>query len=87
MFPTILFLQAVLLHTSIQDRLHSMCNNRSAIYALGGPSKVARDYGFKVQRVCNWGTRGIPARVILDNEAFAKALEKAGYDRLNKAAA
>ena len=53
---------------------------------MGGPSKVARDYGFSVQQVCNWSVRGVPARVILDNESFAQALYQAGYERKKQAA-
>ena len=53
---------------------------------MGGPSKVARDYGFSVQQVCNWAVRGVPARVILDNELFAQALYQAGYERKKQAA-
>ena len=63
-----------------------MCKDRGIIKLLGGPSKVARDYGFSVQRVCNWGDRGIPADVILDNPTFASALRKVGYSREKKAA-
>jgi len=54
---------------------------------MGGPSKVARDYGFTVQQVCNWTVRGVPARVILDNAEFAQALANAGYERSKKQAA
>ncbi|WP_353849877.1 YdaS family helix-turn-helix protein [Accumulibacter sp.] len=63
-----------------------MCTLRSAIASMGGPSKVARDYGFSVQQVCNWAVRGVPARVILDNESFAQALYQAGYERKKQAA-
>ncbi|HND81666.1 MAG TPA: hypothetical protein PLS39_14860 [Accumulibacter sp.] len=58
-----------------------MCNSKSVIAALGGPSRVAKEYGFSVQRVCNWGVRGIPASVILENSRFADALLAAGYKR------
>ena len=51
---------------------------------MGGPSKVARDYGFSVQQVCNWAIRGVPARILLDNEDFSKALYSAGYERKKK---
>lgn len=57
-----------------------MCNCKLIIAALGGPTKVAKDYGFSVQRVCNWGLRGIPPAVILGNPGFAKALAGAGYE-------
>lgn len=87
MSDTILFLHRLLLHASIAFRLHYMCTLRSAIVSMGGPSKVARDYGFTVQQVCNWAVRGVPARVILDNEDFAQALTNAGYERNKKQAA
>lgn len=58
-----------------------MCKDRDIINSLGGPSKVAKDFGFSVQRVCNWGVRGIPADVILDNKDFATRLFDAGYER------
>lgn len=54
---------------------------KMVIAALGGPSRVATDYGFSVQRVCNWYRRGIPATVILDNPGFAGAIFAAGYRR------
>ena len=76
----------MLLHGTICSRLHGMCKDRDIIRLLGGPSKVAREYGFSVQRVSNWGERGIPAEVILDNPKFASALRKAGYSREKKAA-
>ena len=63
-----------------------MSTVRSVIVSMGGPSKVARDYGFSVQQFCNWAVRGVPARVILDNEAFAQALYQAGYERKKQAA-
>lgn len=75
-----------LLHAGIVVRLHCMCTLRSVIASMGGPSKVARDYGFSVQQVCNWAVRGVPARVILDNESFAQALYQAGYERKKQAA-
>jgi len=48
------------------------------IDALGGPTRVAELLGIKdkpgaVQRVGNWRTRGIPARVLLDHpDVFAR---------------
>lgn len=57
-----------------------MCNAKMIICALGGVSKVAKDFGFSVQRVCNWGARGIPPSVILGHPGFAKALAEAGYE-------
>ncbi len=63
-----------------------MSTVRSVIVSMGGPSKVARDYGFSVQQVCNWAVRGVPARVILDNESFAQAGYQAGYERKKQAA-
>lgn len=61
--------------------LHPMCNARTAIEALGGPSVIAKTYGLKVQRVCNWGVRGIPSSVLLDYPDLADALRRAGYVR------
>lgn len=58
-----------------------MCKSKDIIKSLGGPSKVAKDFGFSVQRVCNWGIRGIPADVILSNPEFARRLYLAGYER------
>lgn len=48
---------------------------------------MARDYGFTVQQVCNWAVRGVPARVILENDEFAKAITMAGYKRPKKQSA
>jgi len=46
-----------------------MDSDKTMIEILGGPSKVAQLLGFNkkggVQRVNNWRTRGIPARVKL----------------------
>jgi hypothetical protein len=58
-----------------------MCTVKQAIHALGGPSAVARAFGFTVQQVCNWSTRGIPARLLLDHPKFFAALKDAGYSR------
>ena len=58
-----------------------MCNAKSIISALGGPSHVAKTYGFKPQRVCNWGKRGIPDSILLDHPEFSSALFLAGYVR------
>lgn len=71
----------MLLHDAISFRLNAMCKAISAIKALGGPSQVAREFGFSVQRVSNWSKRGIPADVILDNPTFAQQLFAAGYVR------
>jgi hypothetical protein len=59
-----------------------MCNDFESIKALGGATKVANDFGFGVQQVHNWMTRGIPAGVILDNQKFCDALAEAGYERV-----
>jgi hypothetical protein len=59
-----------------------MCNDFESIKALGGATKVANDFGFGVQQVHNWMTRGIPAGVILDNQKFCDALAKTGYERV-----
>lgn len=83
----LLFLHTPLLHGANVVRLHCMCTVRSAIANMGGPSKVARDYGFSVQQVCNWAVRGVPARILLDNQAFSKALYSAGYERKKQLAA
>jgi hypothetical protein len=46
-------------------------DDKQRIESLGGPAKLAKLLGFKkiggVQRVQNWITRGIPARVKLDH--------------------
>ena len=65
----------------IRLKLHGMCKDKLIINRLGGPSKVAKEFGFSVQRVSNWGVRGIPADVILDNPKFAKRIAEAGYTR------
>lgn len=48
-----------------------MCSDRELIERLGGPTKVAELLGYQkfggVQRVQNWTTRGIPARVKLEH--------------------
>jgi hypothetical protein len=41
-----------------------------------GQIAVAKKLGFTVQRVNNWTRRGIPPRVILDNQKFFKKIEK-----------
>jgi hypothetical protein len=81
MSGTVKLLHDLLLHKPISSRLHFMCNSKSVIAALGGPSQVAKQYGFSVQRVCNWGVRGIPASVIIENPVFAEAIRAAGYRR------
>jgi len=54
----------------------------SAIAALGGCANVSRQFGYKINRVFNWTSRGcIPADVILDDPAFAEALISVGYSR------
>lgn len=51
--------------------------DQALIAALGGPSKVAEQLGFTVQRVQNWLSRGIPARVKLDRpDLFSKVIPK-----------
>ena len=48
--------------------------DRQLIESLGGPARVARMLGYEkhggVQRVQNWMTRGIPARVKLQHPAI-----------------
>lgn len=78
---TLKLLHVLLLHAMKRVTLHPMCNARAAIEALGGPSAVAKAYGLKVQRVCNWGVRGVPASVLLDYPDLADALRSAGYVR------
>lgn len=56
-------------------------NEREAIEKLGGPSAVARRYGYKQSQVSNWIVRGIPARVIADDHRLTRALRQAGYKR------
>ncbi len=63
-----------------------MFRDRPIIKALGGPAEVARKFGYSVQRVSNWGRRGIPSTELLDNQKFAAALKRAGYQRTKKAA-
>jgi hypothetical protein len=53
-------------------------NPTQIIDALGGSAKVSRDLGFRpesgLQRVNNWKTRGISAKVLLNNlEYFERA--------------
>ena len=81
MVVTINLLHALLLHAMKRVTLNAMCNARTAIEALGGPSAVAKAYGLKVQRVWNWGVRGIPSSVLLDYPELADALRRAGYVR------
>ena len=60
-----------------------MRTDRELIKKLGGPAKVARLLKFKknggTQRVHNWITRGIPARVKLNNPDIFP-FEKSGRD-------
>jgi len=48
-----------------------MCEDKKLIEQLGGPAKVAELLAYPkhggVQRVQNWISRGIPARVKLEN--------------------
>lgn len=53
--------------------------SRQVIIDLGGPSAVAKRFGFKLQRVCNWQARGIPDEVVFRNPQFARSLADAGY--------
>lgn len=56
--------------------------DRAVIESLGGPAEVARKLGLDpnkggVQRVQNWMTRGIPARVRLNHlDVFGPQPEK-----------
>lgn len=79
---TITFLHIPLLHGAKAYRLNGMCNDFETIKSLGGATKVANDFGFGVQQVHNWMTRGIPAGVILDNPKFYDALVECGYERV-----
>lgn len=76
-----------LLNVVIDDCLNMVFNilmNKSQhiIDQLGGPSKVAELLGWKdkpgqVQRIHNWKSRGIPARVLLDRpDVFGKAIRE-----------
>lgn len=51
------------------------------IQAMGGPAAVARMLGFKlprgIQRVQNWKTRGIPARILVDHAKVFKRRKRA----------
>jgi hypothetical protein len=59
---------------------------KDIIDRLGGPTKVARLLGIltkpgAVQRVSNWRTRGIPARVLLDHaDVLANAIPPSGSE-------
>jgi hypothetical protein len=48
----------------------AMNSDREKIESLGGPAKLAEKLGYEknggTQRVHNWTTRGIPARVKLE---------------------
>jgi hypothetical protein len=44
------------------------------IMKAGSVAKLAELLGFKICRVQSWKKRGIPARVLLDNEKFFKKL-------------
>ena len=71
----------MLLHIAKPFTLHVMCNAKQAIQALGGPSAIAKAHGLTVQRVCNWGARGIPDAILLDYPLLAKQLCSVGYVR------
>lgn len=43
-----------------------LLRDKKIIEKLGGPAKVAGILSFKVQRVQNWMTRGIPASIKLE---------------------
>ena len=81
MGKTLRAINKVLLHIPIEPKLHFMCNAKHVISLLGGPARVAKEFGFSIQRVSNWGARGIPPAVIVDHPAFARALRDAGYER------
>jgi hypothetical protein len=86
MSATLNLLHTVLLHMAKPFTLHVMCNAKKAIHALGGPSAVAKAHGLTVQRVCNWGARGIPDAILLDHPLLADQLRAAGYVRPAKSA-
>ena len=52
-------------------------DDKSLIESLGGPAKLAERLGYTksggVQRVHNWTTRGIPARVKLEHPEIFSA--------------
>lgn len=75
-------LNTELLHTEFCAKLHAMFIDRMIIKSLGGPAVVARNFGYSVQQVSNWGRRGIPAKEIVENQPFATALKRAGYKRV-----
>lgn len=60
--------------------LFPMCSqSRQVINALGGPAAIAKRWGFKLARVCNWQERGIPDEVVFRHPSFAKALAEVEY--------
>lgn len=61
--------------------MNKMMNDRKVIESLGGPGKVAELLGYEkhggVQRVHNWMSRGIPAKVKLDHPEIFKPAKAA----------
>lgn len=51
------------------------------IRRLGGPAALAARLGYKVQRVHNWMTRGIPPYVQLDRPDLFNASDEASAAR------
>ena len=66
-----------------------MVADASLIDELGGPTKVARLLGYRepggVQRVQNWKTRGIPARVKLANPGLFQAEPRDPHQKTDEA--
>lgn len=56
-----------------------MLDIKEIIESLGGPAELSRKLGYGkngVQRVANWYKRGIPSKVLVDNNIlFKKYLE------------
>lgn len=70
------WLNALLIHAALTLTLNTVFNvgmdDAQLIKDLGGPTKLAELLGYDkasggVQRVANWVTRGIPAKVKLDH--------------------
>lgn len=81
-------LNALLIHAALTLTLNTVFNagmdDAQLIKDLGGPTKLAELLGYDktsggVQRVANWVTRGIPAKVKLDHpEIFLRPVAKVG---------
>lgn len=50
--------------------------DKHLIEKLGGVKTVSKKLGVSYQRVFNWTKRGIPPKVILENQAYFKQYNK-----------